>query len=86
MLVALAVLLLGVNECELAMQRIDPNSQLDPDSVEVVEGELSRGFRNIDGTGNHGTHFTLGAAGSPLVRSLVTINALSGSRPRRHNI
>lgn len=92
MLVALAVLLLGVNECELALQRIDPNAQLDPDGVQDIDGSWSSAFRNIDGTGNHGTHFTLGAAGSPLVRVLENayadeVSAMAGgTRPSPRDI
>jgi len=71
--VALSVLLLGVDECEtiqMAIDQIDPNRQLDPETAEVIEGPWSREFRTIDGTGNHRSHFTLGAAHSPLLRVL----------------
>jgi peroxidase len=67
---ALSVPLLGIEDCQAALLRIDPNEQLDPDAVEVIDGIATREFRSIDGTGNHRTHFTLGAAETPLLRVL----------------
>lgn len=55
------------------LDRISPNSGVDPASVappDPSERPTDR-YRSIDGTGNHDTHFRLGAADTPLRRWMV---------------
>lgn len=51
---------------------IDPNGEVDPSSVPPPDPseQPTTTYRSIDGTGNHQTHFTLGAANTPLRRSM----------------
>jgi len=89
---ALAVLLMGMTDCETLMKRINPNRDLDPDAVEEIDGESTGEFRSIDGTGNHRTFFTLGAAHTPLIREMTSfyedgISAMAGAtRPSPREI
>ena len=89
---ALGVLLLGAEECTSAprpspVDLIAPDRQVHPDYVEIIEGEPSFDYRNIDGTGNHTVHFELGAANTTLRRILPNeysdqISAMAGiNRP-----
>jgi hypothetical protein len=83
----LAVLLLGMTDCETLVDALDPNRELDPDLVEEIDGNASWEFRSIDGTGNNRSYYTLGAAHTPLIRDVGTaysdgISAMAGaSRP-----
>lgn len=55
------------------LDRISPNNGVDPASVappDPSEQSTDR-YRSIDGTGNHETHFSLGAANTPLRRWMV---------------
>lgn len=60
-----------VDVMQLLLDRMSPNASVDPASVPPPDpSEQPTGrYRSIDGTGNHETHFTLGAASTPLYRS-----------------
>jgi hypothetical protein len=55
---------------QLTLDRISPNAGVDPASIPPPDpSEQSTGrYRSIDGTGNHESHFTMGAANTPLRR------------------
>ncbi len=57
---------------QLLLDRISPDADVDPASVDPPDpSEQPTGqYRSIDGTGNHTTHFKLGAANTPLIRSM----------------
>lgn len=90
--VALAIPLVGVTDCSTLFDQLDPNRELDPDVVEEIEGEPTRRYRSIDGTGTHQAYYTLGAAHTPLIRDVGTayadgISAMAGaSRPSPREI
>jgi len=72
---AIAFLLLSGQNCEPAtppdpIELIAPDRSLPPDFRDPLVGDPSGEYRNIDGTGNHMTHFELGAANTPLHRML----------------
>jgi len=52
------------------IEKIDPSNVIHPALPQLPEGDPSDQFRNIDGSGNHTTHYSLGAADSPLRRVL----------------
>lgn len=56
-------------ECSL-VDAIDPFGDIDPSTVEPTDpaDQPTDLYRSIDGTGNHETHFWLGAAHTPLMR------------------
>lgn len=74
------------------LDKIDPYRVIHPDYVEPEDGDPSGPYRNVDGTGNHTTYFTLGAAHSPLRRVLPdaysdTVSEMSGAdRPSPREI
>ncbi|MGB5348034.1 MAG: peroxidase family protein [Polyangiales bacterium] len=55
---------------QMTLDRMSPNAAVDPASVDPPDpGEQPTGqYRSIDGTGNHETHFDLGAANTALRR------------------
>lgn len=58
----------GIRATEL--DKIDPYRAIHPDYADSEDGDPSGQHRNIDGTGNHTTYYTLGAADTPLRRVL----------------
>jgi peroxidase len=62
----------AVDTTQLLLDRISPDANVDPASVPAPDpSEQPTGrYRSIDGTGNHQTHFELGAANTPLLRSM----------------
>lgn len=67
----LAALLL-IPSVGMGCEHISPDADLDPTSVDPPdpsEGPTAR-YRSIDGTGNHQTHFELGAANTTLHRAM----------------
>ncbi len=50
------------------IEKIDPSNAIHPFHPPLPDGEPSDEFRNIDGSGNHTTHYSLGAADTPLRR------------------
>jgi hypothetical protein len=78
LVVALLLLPNMAIQCEPAvaiqslLDRISPDADVDPASVVPPDpSEQPTGqYRSIDGTGNHETHFKLGAANTPLFRSM----------------
>lgn len=91
---ALCALLLGFTGSTRPseLERIDPDRAIHPDFVDSEDGPSSGQYRNIDGTGNHTTYFTLGAADTPLRRVLPDaygdqVSTMSGaSRPSPREI
>ena len=76
-LAAFAFLLLtGAEDCGPvgpladALDLIAPDRQVHPFIRSPLDGDPSSVYRNIDGTGNHYTHFELGASHTPLRRVL----------------
>jgi hypothetical protein len=70
-----AIFLMGVNECVPPpaadpLELIAPDRQVHPNVADPLVGTASLDYRNIDGTGNHETHYGLGAANTPLRRLL----------------
>lgn len=86
---ALAVLLAFAVGCT---SDADPNRGLDPGGLDPIDGDPTQKFRSIDGTGNHETFHTLGAAHTPLIREMSSsyadgISAMAGvSRPSPREI
>ncbi len=52
------------------LEKIDPEKQIHPDFRVDPDGSSSGEFRNIDGTGNHMTHYELGGTDTMLRRVL----------------
>ena len=52
------------------LEKIDPENQVHPFFRSSEDGSSSEEFRNIDGTGNHTTHYELGATNTMLRRLL----------------
>ena len=65
----------GPDPVQLLLDSMSPDADLDPASVPPPDpGDQPTGrYRSIDGTGNHNTHFELGAADTTL-RSLAPID------------
>jgi len=59
-----------VDPIQILMDRISPDAEVDPASVPPPDpsGQPTDRYRSIDGTGNHMTHFELGAANTTLRR------------------
>ncbi len=74
---------------QMTLDRMSPDAAVDPASVDPPDpGEQPTGpYRSIDGTGNHETHFDLGAANTPLRRLMpvrygdMVASMAGGSRP-----
>lgn len=59
--------------CSTQLFAIGPYADVDPATVEPFTSHQGTDrYRSIDGTGNHFTHFELGAAGTPLARLAFT--------------
>ncbi len=70
LLAALLLLPTMAMSCQEVMDAISPNASVDPASVPPPDPseEPTGRYRSIDGTGNHTTHFALGAADTTLRR------------------
>lgn len=74
MAVTAFLVLSGADECTPidpladAVDLIAPDNQIFPGFHEPVDGPPTTLYRSIDGTGNHQTHFELGASHTPLRR------------------
>lgn len=89
LLVAVLVLPSMAQQCSF-IDAIDPYADVDPATVVPPDPseEPTGRYRSIDGTGNHETHFELGAANTPLLRLAPSeyadgISSMAGSRPSR---
>jgi peroxidase len=99
LLAATAFLLLsGAEECEPvgpladAIDLISPDNQVHPALHDPLDGPSTTAYRNMDGTGNHHTHFELGASHTPLRRILPdgysdNVSAMAGpNRPSAREV
>jgi hypothetical protein len=70
LLAALLLLPSMAISCQGVLDEISPNANVDPASVPPPDpsDQPTARYRSIDGTGNHMTHFELGAAGTTLRR------------------
>ena len=71
-LLLLPSIAMNCTQVQVALDGISPDSDVDPASIDPPDPSAhpTTTYRSIDGTGNHVTHFELGAAGTTLRRSM----------------